>query len=233
MRPAPAIAIATLLLAACSAGEGSATAPTIGPTATPSVRPVVLPPGVPPSYGGDVEPGDLPAERLVPAGATVTGTAFPGERTAIVTWSIGDDPFLREQGLVVWRRTPGSAPPWVATFALRDPPRAGVLGIRIDMADATGDGEADALVFGSVGGSGACGTWRLIALAPGADVVTYERDLCDATVEFSADPVGLRVTELVFEPGDPHCCPSRSKTTTLRWDGTRWRATAVERSDGP
>ena len=197
---------------------------------TPTADPVILPPGVPATYGRDAEPGDLPLDELVPGGAEVTGSAFPGEDTAIVTWAAGDDPFRREQGLVVWRRTPGGDPPWMATFALRDPPRAGVLGIRVETADATGDGEADALVFESVGGSGACGTWRLIALAAGADVVTYERDLCDATMRISSRPVGLRVMELVFGPDDPHCCPSGSRTATLEWNGSRWRVTAVDRS---
>ena len=246
----------TLLLAACSGGDApppsvvaggptTASATPVEPTATspasdpepsasptpPSAPPAVLPPGVPATYGRDVEPGDLPFDRLVPSGAEVTGTAFPGETVAIATWSVGDDPFQREQGLVVWRRSPGADPPWTATFALRDPPRAGVLGIRVDVADATGDGEPDALAFESVGGSGACGTWRLIALGPAADAQTFARDLCDASVEFSSDPVGLRVIESVFGPDDPHCCPSGTKTSTLEWNGSRWRITAVDRSD--
>jgi hypothetical protein len=238
--------IATLLLAACSGGDDPAPpsggSPPPPPTATqaptgsanggprPPAPPADLPPGVPATYGRDVEPGDLPPERLVPRSSEVTGTAFPGESTAIVTWSIGKDPFRREQGLVVWRRTPGAEPPWLATYAFREPPEKAVLGLQVDTADATGDGEADALVFASVGGSGVCGTWRLIALAPGEDDATFERDLCDATVAFSAAPVGLLVTELIFGPADPHCCPSGSKTSTLVWRNTRWRVAAVDRS---
>lgn len=215
--------VVVLLLAACSGGgdeqaSGTSSAPT----------PVVLPPGVPPTYGRDVEPGDLPTDRLVPSGADVTGSFFPGDETAIVTWAVGDDPFQREQGLVVWRRTAGDAAPWSATFAFRDPSRAGVLGIQVDTGDATGDGEPDALAFESVGGSGACGTWRLIALSPGADAQTYDRDLCDASVGISSDPAGLRVVESVFGPGDPHCCPSGTTTTTLTWTGERWHVRSRE-----
>ena len=241
--------IATLLLAACSGGDappppsGGSSSPlptsTLAPTGSANggpqepgspEPPADLPPGVPAGYGRDVEPGDLPAERLVPRGSEVTGTAFPGETTAIVTWAVGRDPFLREQGLVVWRRTAGDDPPWLATYAFREPPEKAVLGIQIDTADATGDGEADALVFASVGGSGVCGTWRLIALAPGDDGATFERDLCDATVAFSAIPVGLLVTEMIFGPADPHCCPSGSKASTLVWRNSRWRVAAVDRS---
>jgi hypothetical protein len=101
----------------------------------------------------------------------------------------------------------------------------------MSIGEATGDGTADALIFESVGGSGACGTWRLLALSPGADVQTYDRDLCDGSVEFASGPPGLRVIESVFAPGDPHCCPSSTKTTTLAWTGSRWRVTSVDRSD--
>jgi hypothetical protein len=250
--------VVTLLLAACSGGGDappsvtpavSAPAPTrparsstsqeptstvpasASSSPTPTVAPVALPPGVPASYGRDVEPGDLPADRLVPADAEVTGTAYPDGSTVIVTWAVGDDPFGREQGLAVWRRTPGDTPPWSATLGLREPPRAGVLGIQVSIGDATGDGAADALVFESVGGSGACGTWRLLALAPGADAETYDRDLCDASVEFASGPSGLRVIQSIFAPGDAHCCPSGTRTTTLAWTGSRWRVTSVDRSD--
>lgn len=223
VRPALGLLAVSVLLAACSGGGEPA------PPATPSAEPAILPPGVPPTYGLDAEPGDLPADRLVPADTDVTGTFFPSEDTAIVTWGAGADPFRREQGLVVWRRTAGGAPPWSATFAFRDPPRAGVLGIQVDTGDATGDGRPDALVLENVGGSGACGTWRLIALAPGADGQTYDRDLCDASVEISPDPAGLQVHESIFGPEDPHCCPSGTKITTLAWTGEHWRVTSVDR----
>jgi hypothetical protein len=188
---------------------------------------VILPPGVPTSYPRDEDQAELPYDQLVPAGAEVIGTWFPDRGTVIVTWGVGDDPFLREQGLVVWRRT-GSDPPWVATYAFRDPKKAGVLGIQVVTGDATGDGRADALVFENTGGSGACGTWRVVALSPRGDGPTYTNDLCDGSVEISADPVGIRLIESIYGPGDPHCCPSGVRTSTLEWNGTRWHVTSRE-----
>jgi hypothetical protein len=191
------------------------------------VEPVILPPGVPATYRRDDDQADLPLERLVPPGVEVTGTWFPDRETLIVTWGAGDDPFRREQGLVVWRRT-GSDPPWVATYAFRDPPKDGVLGIQVDTGDVTGDGHPDALVFENTGGSGACGTWSVIALSPEGDGPTYTKALCDGSVEMSTRPVGIRLVESVYGPNDPHCCPSSVRTTTLEWNGSRWRVTSKE-----
>jgi hypothetical protein len=187
----------------------------------------VLPPGVPATYGHDDDQADLPLERLVPPGVEITGTWFPDRETLIVTWGAGDDPFQREQGLVVWRRT-GSDPPWVATYAFRDPPKAGVLGIQVDTGDVTGDGNPDALVFENTGGSGACGTWSAIALSPDADGPTYTKALCDGSVEISTRPAGIRLIGSIYGPTDPHCCPSGVRTSTLQWNGTRWRVTSKE-----
>jgi hypothetical protein len=238
------ISAAALLVAAAACSRGSAlpspTASAATPTSTsvdtprtptpsatvtsaPSVEPVVLPPGVPATYAHDVEPGDLPPASLVPDGAEVTGTSFAGSDAVIVTYASGDDPFAREQGLVVWRRFAGGVDPWRARFGFRDKPNAGVLGIQVETADVTGDGEPDAISFENIGGSGVCGTWRVLALSAVADAQTYERDLCDATVTASAKPVGIRVTESVFGPGDPHCCPSATRETVLVWTGARWK----------
>ena len=37
------------------------------------------------------------------------------------------------------------------------------------------------------------------------------------------DPVGLTITEAVYAPGDPHCCPSSVRTTTLVYTDGRWQ----------
>jgi hypothetical protein len=37
----------------------------------------------------------------------------------------------------------------------------------------------------------------------------------------------LRIRAAEYEPGDSHCCPSRFRTTTIRWDGSGW--TVVDR----
>jgi hypothetical protein len=245
------IAAAALLVAAAACTRGSAlpsptasaltptstsvvTPPSATPSATitssPSVEPVVLPPGVPATYPRDVEPGDLPPAALVPDGAEVTGTSFAGPEAVIVTYASGGDPFAREQGLVVWRRFPGGADPWRARLGFRDKPNAGVLGIQVETADVTGDGEPDAISFENVGGSGVCGTWRVLALSAAADTQTYERDLCDATVTASAKPVGIRLTESVFGPGDPHCCPSATRETVLVWTDPKWKVATTKES---
>jgi hypothetical protein len=196
-------------------------------TPSPTAEPVVLPPGVPATYGRDDQPGDLPFDQLIPDGAEVLSTSFPSLDTVVITWQQGHDVFRLEHGLVVWRRT-GAEPPWVATYAFRDPPKAGVLGIQVDTDDVTGDGLGDALVFENTGGSGACGTWSVIALAPGADGPTYTKDLCDATLQISMRPVGIRLVESIYGPTDPHCCPSGVRTSTLQWNGSRWRVTSKE-----
>jgi hypothetical protein len=196
-------------------------------TTSPTSEPVILPPGVPATYARDDQPGDLPFDRLIPDGAEVLSTSFPSLDTVVITWQQGEDIFRLEHGLVVWRRT-GAEPPWVATYAFRDPPKAGVLGIQVDTGDVTGDGLGDALVFENTGGSGACGTWSVIALSPGADGPTYTKDLCDATVQISMRPVGIRVIESIYGPTDPHCCPSGVRTSTLQWNGSRWRVTSRE-----
>ena len=236
-----------LVLAACSSGDPTPPATSGGPTSatptvtatvtasvtespaspTPTVEPVILPPGVPATYRRDDDQANLPLERLVPPGVEITGTWFPDRETLIVTWGAGDDPFRREQGVVVWRRT-GSDPPWVATYAFLDPPKAGVLGVQVDTGDVTGDGHPDALVFENTGGSGVCGTWSVIALSPEGDGPTYTKDLCDASVEMSTRPVGLRLVESIFGPTDPHCCPSGVRTSILQWNGSRWRVTSRE-----
>ena len=191
-------------------------------TETPPPVPVDLPAGVPRRYGPDAEPGDLPLEELVPKDADVTGQWFAtlsdGRQVVLVAFSRGGDVFGSEQALLEWVRSEDT-PHWRPVFAVDEPPEAGVLGITVRTGDATGDGSPDALSFAATGGSGACGTWRLIDLSGAADVW----DLvvaCDTSLEFSTDPVGLSMTEAIFKPGDAHCCPSRFRISQLEFDGT-------------
>lgn len=191
----------------------------------------MLPPGVPATYAPDEEAGDVPPEALIPKNAEATGTTFPhvpgGEVGIVVTYARGDDPFAREQGLVVWRRFPRS-PHWRATFGFRDPASAGVLGIQVQIGEATGDDLPDILTFESVGGTGNCGGWRLIELDAAIETQVEPLDTCDSQVEFSTDPVGLTVTEAVFKAGDAHCCPSRYRVTQLEWNGSEFEVTSRE-----
>jgi len=233
-------ALAFVLAAACS-GEpvssptGAAStppasaSPTASPSASPSpgggVEPVNVPTGTPASFDEDLDPSDVPAEALIPPGTTVTDvwtTETAAGSTILVAFvDPGTDPFRLEHGLVVWRRFAGEPEPWRPVFGLLDPPERGVIEMRAIIGDATGDGSPDALTFEDTGGSGACGTWRVIDLAANAAVFT--RKTCDTTIDLSSDPPGLVVREAVFAPGDAHCCPSSTKTSVLTFDAaTGW-----------
>lgn len=172
-----------------------------------------------PAAADTVEGGDL--TPLAPPGSEITrsailiGTDERPEQIA-VTWRRGDDPFSSEQGLLVWQRFPDD-PSWRAVYAFTDRPRKGVLGIRLDADDLTGDGTRDALTFEQQGGSGACGIWRVVVSTPGAADEGFRRSTCDTEIRIARG--GLSVREAVFEPEDPHCCPSHLRTSRLEWDG--------------
>jgi hypothetical protein len=187
-----------------------------------SVEPVDLPAGTPVSYGQNIEAADLPAEALVPMGTTPTDVwpaiAPDGTQFALVAFAEpSDDPFRQARGLIVWRRF-SDAPPWRSVYGLSDPAEAGVLGIHTLIGDVTGDGSPDAITFEDTGGSGACGTWRVLDLASNAGV--FKRKTCDTTIDLSPDPVGLVVREAVFQEGDAHCCPSATRISVLTFDQT-------------
>jgi hypothetical protein len=224
MRSAIRAAALVLLAAACT-GEPAAppttTPPTSSaslspsaepPTATvsakpspgPSVSPTGIPPGVPGSFDEDVEPSEIPPGSLIPPGTSVTDVWY-ADTTAAQTILVayvepGTDPLRQEHALVVWRRFEGEPVPWRPVFGIRDTPERGVLAIRAVIGDATGDGSPDALTFEDMGGSGACGTWRVLDLA--ANVQVFKRKTCDTTIDLSTDPAGLSVREAVYEPGD-------------------------------
>jgi hypothetical protein len=88
------------------------------------------------------------------------------------------------------------------------------------VADVTTDASEDALVFAETGGTGGCGTYLVVDLAAGEEI--FRQSGCDRRVDPSSDPVGLTVTTSVFAPGDPHCCPTRTRTTTLTYAGGSW-----------
>lgn len=166
-----------------------------------------------------VETGD-PAP-LAPPGAEVTRSAVliaaddRAEQVA-VTWRRGDDPFAAEHGFVVWQRFTDD-PVWRAVYAFTDRPRKGVLGVRLDADDLTGDTALDALTFEQQGGTGACGIWRVVVSTPGAAAEVLRRSTCDIEIRIARG--GLSVREAVFEPDDPHCCPSHIRNSRLEWDG--------------
>jgi hypothetical protein len=206
-------------------GSGSSPAPTQTPG--PEVdRDVELPDDLAPVVddpavvdliaGGDLGP-------LAPPGASFenrSARAAPGDPAdqLVLTWLDGFPP-QRRSGLVVWQRIE-EPPGWLAVYAFTDPVRAGVFGIRTDTGDLTGDGVRDLLSFEDVGGSGACGTYRVVAFAETDAGEIFRRDVCDTQIAISGGD--LRIREAVYRADDPHCCPSAFRESTLRWNGTSW-----------
>ncbi len=221
MRRAIGMMALVVLAAACSVSSAPATASS---SRGASVASVGIPDGTPPSYDSDVEASAVPPDTLVPAGASVTDAwvaeTASGSSILVAYVQPGADPLRTPRGLVVWRRFPGQSPPWRPVFGFVDPARRGVVEIHAVIGDATGDGSPDALTFEDTGGSGVCGTWRVLDLAANSEVFT--RKTCDTTISFSTDPVGLEVREAVFAPGDSHCCPSSMRTSILVRDGSDW-----------
>jgi hypothetical protein len=92
---------------------------------------------------------------------------------------------------------------------------------RITYADLTEDGVEDAVVPVSSGGEGGdiavfvygygpAGLQELLMLRPEAESLRAE--VFDGA---------LTVSEPVYAPGDPFCCPSQLRTRTYGWDGTK------------
>ena len=189
------------------------------PTADPDVR---LPEGVPPVVDDAADlaliaSGDL--GPLVPPGASYENrsTIEDALEQVVLTWADGIPPD-RRNGLIVWQRSEDGT--WRAVYAFTDPRRRGVFGIRVDTGDLTGDAIPDILSFEEVGGSGACGTYRVIASALGDASEVFRREACDTQIAISSGD--LRIREAVFRADDPHCCPSAFRESVLRWNGTSW-----------
>jgi hypothetical protein len=222
-------------LAACSSADTSgassaspaATIPTpattpLPTTSSPSGSPVPdLPAGVPASFDRDVPSGDVPTDALVPAGTEVTGTWYAttsGGEAIVVAWAVPgsdpSDPFL-PRGVAVWRRFDDGGAPWRPVYGVAYTKKAGIYAIASVIGDMTGDGSDDALVLAETGGSGACGTYDVVDLALGTRI--FDKQVCDTQITPSADPAGLTIIEAVYAPGDPHCCPSATRTTVMTY----------------
>lgn len=232
-----------------SVAASPSASPSVAPSSS-SVSPSVSP-SVPPSASSTPEPhlqlpADAPTELadpadltaiaagdltpLVPPDATVTHSAVLATPTDLLdrialTWRRGDDPFASEQGFIAWVRVAG-VPPWRAVYAFTDRPREGVLGIDFETDDLTGDGLVDALTLEQQGGSGACGTWRVVVSTADAATEVFRRSACDTEIRISGGALALR--EAVYEPDDPHCCPSAFRYATLEWDGEAFVETSSE-----
>lgn len=241
MRRIPALVIVSVLAivtAACggddavvpsktpSLSPSPSPSPTVPPTPTPSPPPppvpeLQLPADAPTTFADPLEPDAVPPEALVPPEGSVTSTwtmTPPDDPIALigVAWSRGADPFAAEHGFVVWERFE-LTPPWRAVYGFSDKPSKGVFAVRFSLDDLTADGIPDALTFEDTGGSGACGTWRVISPTDGATTEIFRQQTCDTQIINSAGT--LKIRQAVFAPGDAHCCPSSFHITILRWNG--------------
>lgn len=209
--------LVALAAAACSRPARPAAA--VSPSPLPS-----LGRGVPTSYAEALPSDEVPETALVPADARLTGTWFlpPGAGAGeqiMVAWSRGEDPFLQENGFLVWEAF-DQAPPWRVVYAFHDPARRGVLGVQLQFGELTGDEHPEALTFEATGGSGVCGFWRVVTTDEGATGEIYLRETCDE--DLTIEDGHLILTTAIFETGDAHCCPSATRRTVRRWDGDRW-----------
>ncbi len=199
--------------------------PSASPLPSPTLEPVLqLPSDAPTTYPAADPPGALPADELVPPGASVTSRwvlAPPDDPIGQVgiAWARGSSPFAQAHGFVVWRPFP-DRPHWRAVYGFTDRASSGVLGVRLAVDDLTGDGLDDALTFEDTGGSGACGTWRVIATSGAGAAQIWGRTTCDTEVRPTGGDLVIRAA--VYGPDDAHCCPSAYRTTILRWNGATW-----------
>ena len=223
--------LALLLLTACTGGSTASTGlGASSPTVSLAPR---LPEGIPPSFEDAVDAANVPVAALIPLKATVTDSwiaeTASGE-AIVVAWEFpGHDPFRKDRGVAAWRRFDDGGAPWrpiwgASYAASRNP----VLGIDTRIADVTGDGSPDALVTASTGGSGNCATTSAVDLVSPTQV--FRDTGCDRTIDPSSDPVGLRIHEAVYAPGNPHCCPSGFRDTVLVYQDGTWRTASASTS---
>jgi hypothetical protein len=226
IRRAVPVAFALLMLACTRSSEVGVATSSSSPT--PSLAHV--PDGVPPSFEDDVGPENVPVAALIPlkstAGASWTASTESGD-AIVVAWEFpGEDPFHEDRGVVAWRRFDDGDPPWRPVWGVSFPARrTPVLGVDTQLADVTGDGSTDAVVFASTGGSGGCGTTFVVDLAAGTQA--YRSAGCDRTIEPTEAPAGLLIREAVYAPGDPHCCPSAFRETTLVYNNGTWQTAST------
>ena len=202
------------------------------PTASPEGT-VRLPNDAPTMYEESVDASDVPLQSLAPprstVGATWTGEVLTLSHSAAsqalaFAWSRGGAGGS-ESGLEIWDRWDSAVhAPWNVVYAFTDRPVTGVLGVRFESGDLTHDRSPDLLSFESLGGSGACGIWRVIRMQVGAYEQIYRSQTCDTDVRISAGDLAIR--ESVYGPEDAHCCPSSYRLTTLRWVRERWKVSS-------
>jgi hypothetical protein len=197
------------------------TSPSPVPTVTPMIQ---IPDGAPTTFGRNLAADRVPVLKLLPSGAQVTGSwtsppAAGSIQQIAVAWARGSDPFGAEHGFELWQRFTDS-PPWRLVYGFTDEASRGVLGIRVEQGDVSGDAVPDALTFEDQGGSGACGVWRVVQSGDGLATQIFRKKTCDTQIEIASG--SLRIRAAVYGPNDAHCCPSKYRTTILAWRGNAW-----------
>jgi hypothetical protein len=191
------------------------------PTPSPSAQPdVALPRHAPSTYAPDVRADRLPAASLAPPGSDVASVTAVGDTVSFVWARAAAASATPATGFEVWARSPGVQPAWRVVYAFSDAADSGVFGVRVERGDLTRDGVADALTFEDTGGSGACGTWRVIGIGGGDASELLSKQTCDTDARIVDGALQMRAG--VYAAGDAHCCPSAYRTTTLRWNGQGW-----------
>ena len=126
-----------------SATTGPSETATPEPTLTTSPEPSPSPRPIPPAWAApideDLAPEALPDDALVPPDAQLTDRLTLPAASGIldgvaVSYVVGADPFAAEHGFALWQRF-DEAPAWSVVFAFVDPPREGILGIRLEAGD--------------------------------------------------------------------------------------------------
>lgn len=185
---------------------------------------------------------------LAPVGAVIDDVtvlrAQGGEpRRLVVTWSIParDDPqYSTRSGVFVWQppadplTKPGLLHSWELAYALNLRPQAqhvvvgtpsawtreasAGLDITLTTGDLTDDGYPEILTFEASGGSGGCGTWRVLSGQNGAFDSLLRRETCEADIAIRNG--NLRIDQSYQPKGCDaiHGCARRR--TVLRWDGS-------------
>jgi hypothetical protein len=195
------------------------------------------PPAVPRRVLGGPYRGDtLPLHLLVPRRRFVDGAWHLGGDAVAVTFSgprlPGDGP-LTDAGFEIWRRTAPAA--WTRVYLFRAGANAGLERLAVRAGDVTGDGRPDILLFEDLGGSGATGRWRLLALTRGLVRMLYlasgSRDNMLVTVERRSLVVYTGLDKDPKTKGYIHCCWLRWRREAFRWRaGVRTRSISFVRS---
>jgi hypothetical protein len=168
----------------------------------------------------DATNGQKPS--LAPRGAQVLADrplgTDPDQR--VLTWRVGGHAEEPSSGLYGVTIVEGTR----SLYSHRA--RRGAERVSVETGDFSNDGRPDVLVFDDLDGSGACGVYRGVVIAPGSVREVLTKPLCEdrGTIHLRAggllESVGMRKDPKTRY--SPHCCYQLVRRTLSRWDGSRW-----------